>query len=324
MDQEGVVLEVERLTVRARGKETPLVDGVSFEIRAGETVGLVGESGSGKSLTSMATLRLLADSLQVDGDIRLAGEDVVRMSPRRLREVRGTAAAVIFQEPMSSLNPVLTVQTQLFEALRGMRGAPRAERRAAAIRLLDQVGITEPAQRLRQYPHELSGGMCQRIMIAIALAGRPRLLIADEPTTALDVTIQAQVLDLLKTLCRDLGMGLLLVTHDLGVVAQNCDRVNVMYAGRIVESGTVGEVFTAPRHPYTKALFASLPPIEGEWRRLPSLAGSVPTLDLMPTGCRFHPRCPVAIDRCAVEVPVLAGGPGRSDAACWVIGADDD
>lgn len=319
MSDSNAVLEVDRLSVRARGIEIPLVDEVSFVVRAGETVGLVGESGCGKSLTSMAAVRLLADNLVVDGDAFLGGQSVLSMKKKRLREIRGSVAGVIFQDPMSSLNPVLTVETQMYEALRGV---PYAKRRQAALDLLEQVGMTEPTHRLKQYPHELSGGMCQRIMIAIALAGSPKILIADEPTTALDVTIQAQVLELLTSLCRDLGMAMLLVTHDLSVIAQNCDRVNVMYAGSIVESGTVQQVFTNPRHPYTRALFESMPTTEGEKRRLPSLDGTVPTLDAMPTGCRFHPRCPLAVDRCAIDVPALAATGNQSQAACWMIGND--
>ncbi|GIL28166.1 ABC transporter ATP-binding protein [Actinocatenispora comari] len=312
------VLDIRDLTIRTRTSATPLVDAVSVRVSAGESVALVGESGSGKSLTSLASLRLLPDTLQVRGTIELDGESVLDMSPQRLREVRGTTAAVIFQEPMSSLNPVLTVQTQLYEAL---RGTPRAGKRAAALELLDQVGITDPTRRLRQYPHELSGGMSQRIMIAIALAGRPSLLIADEPTTALDVTIQAQVLELLQRLARELDMAVLLVTHDLGIVAENCDRVNVLYAGRIVETGPTDTVFGNPRHPYTRALFASIPDVDAAPRRLPSLPGTVPTLATMPDGCRFHPRCPLAEARCAVSTPPLVAHDGGGEGACWMIGA---
>lgn len=296
-----------------------IVDGVDLDIAPGETVGLVGESGSGKSLTCLAAMDLLAPSLRVSGSVELDGESLAGMTARRKREVRGTTAAMIFQEPMSSLNPVLTVGAQLDEAIQHRNGGQSKEsRRQRAVELLDQVGITEPHHRLRQYSHELSGGMCQRVIIAIALAGEPALLIADEPTTALDVTIQAQILELLRDLVTRLGMGLLLVTHDLGVVAQTCERVCVMYGGRIVESGPVASVLADPRHPYTEALLASMPTVDGPQRRLTSIPGSVPTVDAMPSGCRFHPRCPLRQARCAEEVPPLVGH--RRTLACWVRG----
>jgi oligopeptide/dipeptide ABC transporter ATP-binding protein len=306
------------ITLRA-GKDGPaIVDGVDLTVETGETVGLVGESGSGKSLTCLAALDLLAPSLQVSGTIALAGEDAA-MSPRRKRQVRGTTATMIFQEPMASLNPVLTVGVQLDEALRHAARSGRRSRRARAIELLTQVGITEPEHRLRQYPHELSGGMCQRVMIAIALAGEPSLLIADEPTTALDVTIQAQILELLQDLTTRFDMGLLLVTHDLGVVAQTCERVCVMYGGRIVESGSVTAVLSDPRHPYTEALLRSVPTVDGPLHRLPSIAGSVPSVDAMPTGCRFHTRCPLSRPDCTAQPPPLTAHDGR-ELACWVRG----
>ena len=311
------------VTLAADPGGTPLVDGVDLTVAAGETVGLVGESGSGKSLTCLAAMDLLAPSLRVSGAVALAGEDLATMAPRRKRQLRGTAAAMIFQEPMSSLNPVLTVGVQLDEALRHRGPADRATRRRRAVELLDQVGITQPERRLRQHPHELSGGMCQRVMIAIALAGEPDLLIADEPTTALDVTIQAQILDLLGDLVSRLRMGLLLVTHDLGVVAQTCQRVCVMYAGRIVESGPTAAVLAEPRHPYTEGLLRSMPTVDGPRRTLPSIPGTVPTVDRMPSGCRFHPRCPLAEDRCAEQVPPLAPPDGSirdRKLACWVRG----
>lgn len=300
--------------------DSPLVDGVYLDVLRGETVGLVGESGSGKSLTCMAALNLLPSSLVVGGAVLLGGEDVRAMSPRRLREVRGTKAAMIFQEPMSSLNPVLTVRQQIFEALREPTYATSRDKRRRAIELLDLVGINQPERRLGQYPHEFSGGMCQRIMIAIAMAGDPEVLIADEPTTGLDVTIQAQVLQLLKDLTAELGMAMLLVSHDLGVIAQNCDRVCVMYAGRIVEQGPVRSIFTSPTHPYTEGLLQSLPSIDGVWHRLPSLPGSVPTVTSMPSGCRYNPRCPLRIDQCAVDVPPLQDVADHHSVACWVRG----
>ncbi len=315
------VLSIRGLSVAVGAREgTPLVDEVFLDVFPGETVGLVGESGSGKSLTCMALLDLLPSSLTVKGEVRLEGENVHEMSPKRLREVRGTTAAMIFQEPMSSLNPVLTVKVQLFEALRGAEYPNAKLKLARAVELLDLVGINQPERRLNQYPHELSGGMCQRVMIAIALGGNPKVLIADEPTTSLDVTIQAQVLQLLKDLTSRLGMALLLVTHDLGVVAQSCDRVCVMYAGRIIEHGAVRSIFESPTHPYTEGLLKSLPSIDGVWHRLPSLSGSVPVVDSMPPGCRYHPRCPLAVDRCAVEVPPLSQMPTGASVACWVRG----
>jgi oligopeptide/dipeptide ABC transporter ATP-binding protein len=328
MQTETVAAEIGRPVLRLNGltivvpghEDAPLVDSVRLDLLPGETLGLVGESGSGKSLTCMAALGLLPSSLRVDGSIVLAGEELTGMSPRRLREVRGTTAGMIFQEPMSSLNPVLTVRTQMFEALRGAQYAGKARKRERAIELLELVGINQPERRLGQYPHELSGGMAQRIMIAMALAGDPEILIADEPTTALDVTIQAQVLELLKGLTSRLDMALLLVTHDLGVVAETCGRVAVMYAGRVVEQGPVRAILDTPTHPYTEGLLASLPSMDGPWRRLPSLPGSVPVVADMPSGCRYHPRCPLAVDRCRVEVPPLTDVATGASAACWVRG----
>ena len=316
------VLSMRGLTIglAADPTGTAIVDGVDLDISPGETVGLVGESGSGKSLTCLAAIDLLAPALRASGEIRLAGEDLATMTAKRKRQVRGTTAAMIFQEPMSSLNPVLTVGVQLDEALRHRGLTDRAERRKRALELLEQVGITQPERRLRQYPHELSGGMNQRVMIAIALAGEPALLIADEPTTALDVTIQAQILDLLRDLVSRLRMSLLLVTHDIGVVAQTCERVCVMYGGRIVESGPVERVLAEPRHPYTEALLRSVPTVDGPQRTLQSIPGTVPAVDDMPPGCRFHPRCPLAEDRCKDLVPPLSPVDGSRSVACWVRG----
>jgi peptide/nickel transport system ATP-binding protein len=318
--QQTLLMRGLTVTLADRPGGTPIVDGVDLTVSAGETVGLVGESGSGKSLTCLAAMDLLAPSLRVTGDVALAGESLATMSPRRKRQVRGTTAAMIFQEPMSSLNPVLTVGVQLDEALRHRGLADRAVRRRRAVELLAQVGITQPERRLDQYPHELSGGMCQRVMIAIALAGEPALLIADEPTTALDVTIQAQILELLRDLVSRLGMGLLLVTHDIGVAAQICERVCVMYGGRIVESGPVAAVLAEPRHPYTEALLRSMPAVDGPRRTLTPIPGAVPAADQMPAGCRFHPRCPLAETRCTAEVPPLAAVGGGRSVACWVRG----
>jgi oligopeptide/dipeptide ABC transporter ATP-binding protein len=294
------------------------VDGITLSVQRGEVLGLVGESGSGKSLTCLAAMALLPPSLRFSGQVLLADEDVAAMSEARKRQLRGTAVAMIFQEPMSSLNPVLSVGTQLGEALRHAGCSDRVQRRRRSVELLDQVSITQPTRRLRQYPHELSGGMAQRVMIAIALAGSPALLIADEPTAALDVTIQAQILDLLESLVSELDLSLLMVSHDLGVIAQSCERVCVMYGGRIVESGPVPTVLSRPRHPYTEALLRSMPTVDGPRRALSPIAGSVTTVAEMPTGCRFHPRCPLAEDRCAAQAPPPSRGEQDGWVACWV------
>jgi len=317
------VLELRELTIGVRETAAaPIVDRVSLAIEAGQTVGLVGESGSGKSLTCLAAMGLLPAALRVDGQVLLAGVDVGTADARELRQLRGSAAAMIFQEPMSSLNPTLPVGAQLAEAIRHRdRDANRRTVRARAIELLDQVGLAQQEQRLRQYPHQLSGGMCQRVMIAIALGGRPQLLIADEPTTALDVTIQAQILHLLSELVDELAMSLLLVTHDLGVVAQSCEQTLVMYGGRVVESGPTSTVLNHPEHPYTAALLRSLPSVDGPLQQLNPIPGSVPAADAMPPGCRFHPRCPDVADRCGVEVPPLGPVAPEHEIACWVHGS---
>lgn len=316
------VLDMRNVVIRAGVRpETSIVDIPSFTISTGETVGLVGESGSGKSLTCRAAMGLMPPSLTTTGSILLDGDDLESMSPARQRAVRGTTAAMIFQEPMSSLNPVLTVGAQLTEALKHGGVSGRKAVHASGLELLGQVGIGQPERRWRQFPHELSGGMCQRVMIAIALAGDPRLLIADEPTTALDVTIQAQIIELINSLVAELRMSLLLVTHDLGVVTQTCRRICVMYGGRIVETGETAEVLAAPQHPYTEALLESLPDIDAPLERLQPIRGSVPAVDAMPSGCRFHPRCPLAVDRCRAEVPPMIELESNRSLACWVRGA---
>ncbi|RMH22283.1 MAG: ABC transporter ATP-binding protein [Gemmatimonadetes bacterium] len=296
------------------------VDGVSFDVREGETLGLVGESGCGKTVTSLSVMGLLPQPpgrIEAGSSIRFAGEELVGAGERRLRSLRGNEIAMIFQEPMTSLNPVYPVGDQIAEALRLHRGMTRAEARARTVELLAEVGIPEPARRYDEYPHQLSGGMRQRVMIAMALSCEPRLLIADEPTTALDVTIQAQILDLLAGLRRAHGMSMLLITHDLGVVAEVCDRVVVMYAGQVVESGTVEEVFYDPRHPYTRGLLQSVPDVAaaGGERRLNPIPGLVPSPTAWPDGCRFHDRCGVAEPRCAGTPPPLFEL-GRADRAC--------
>ncbi|MDQ7249326.1 ABC transporter ATP-binding protein [Dongia sedimenti] len=314
------LLAVRDLTI-GNGAVT-LVSQVSLEVHRGETLCLVGESGCGKSLTCLATLGLLPGALGVEsGDIRLFDVPVQGASEATLNRIRGGRAAMIFQDPTVSLNPVQRVGRQITEAIRIHEpavGRGAAERRA--IELLDRVGIVEPARRMRSYPHELSGGMCQRVMIAMALACNPELLIADEPTTALDVTIQAQILALLKELQRATGMALLLVTHDLGVVAETADRVAVMYAGRLVETAPVDALFERPRHPYTRALLEcrtrARPEAGGRNTRLPTIEGTVPDPARRPAGCAFAPRCECAQARCRVEEPRLAAtGPGAR-AAC--------
>jgi oligopeptide/dipeptide ABC transporter ATP-binding protein len=296
------------------------VDGVSFEVRAGETLGIVGESGCGKTVTSLSILGLLPQppaKIEDGSSIRFGGEELVGVSARRMRALRGNEIAMIFQEPMSSLNPVYTVGNQIAEAVRQHRGMDKRAARAEAVRLLAEVGIPNPEQRVDEYPHQLSGGMRQRVMIAMALSCEPKLLIADEPTTALDVTIQAQILDLLAELGERHAMAVLLITHDLGVVAEVCDRVVVMYAGQVVETGGVHEIFADPRHPYTRGLLDSLPSVDDPGQRLSSIPGTVPNPTAWPGGCRFEDRCALAGEGCEQPQPLVTiGGAGRS-VRCW-------
>lgn len=279
------------------------VDGISFEIRRGETFALLGESGSGKSLTALSIMRLLPAAARVSGEVLLDGQDLMQLPETTMRDVRGKRIAMIFQEPMTSLNAVLTVGAQISEALLRHSGFKGAALRTRAIELLDAVGIADPRRRYGEYPHQLSGGMKQRVMIAIALAGEPELLIADEPTTALDVTIQAQILELMRTLQKDTGMSILLITHDLGVVSEMADRVAVMYAGKIVELAERAQFFSAPQHPYTQKLFNSLPGMGKRGTRLAVIRGSVPPLTERFSGCRFTPRCDYAWQVCKERVP---------------------
>ena len=306
------------------GEVVRAVDGVSFDISSGSTVGLVGESGSGKSATALSILGLLPGSrsaLRPGSRIVFRGEDLAAASDDRMRRVRGNEIAMIFQEPMTSLNPVMRIGDQIAEALavhRGLRGAPlRDEVRD----LLDRVGIPDPNSRADAYPHQLSGGMRQRVMIAMALSCRPALLIADEPTTALDVTIQAQILDLLQSLQAELDMAMLLITHDLGVVSEVADEVLVMYGGQVVERGPVSEVLQRPRHPYTEALLGSLPDPSRRRERLEVIPGSVPAANAWPAGCRFHPRCRYAWGTCGSSEPALEAAPSAGvDVRCWLLG----
>jgi len=298
------------------------VDGISFEVREGETLGIVGESGCGKTVTSLAVLGLLPDppARLMDGSsVRFLGQELVGAGEKALRSLRGNQISMIFQEPMSSLNPVYTAGDQIAETLRLHRGLDRKSARAEAIRLLDEVGIPEPARRVDEYPHQLSGGMRQRVMIAMAIACAPKLLIADEPTTALDVTIQAQILELLADLREAHGMAVMLITHDLGVVAEVCDRVIVMYAGQIVEAGTVEDIFVRPAHPYTRGLLGSLPSVGAPGRRLASIPGTVPSPLHWPEGCRFRARCSQAGDACERPQDLVSLGDGRA-ARCWRAG----
>jgi peptide/nickel transport system ATP-binding protein len=296
-----------------------VVDGVSFDLAAGETLGLVGESGCGKTVSALAVMGLLPKPAGIveSGSI-FYGDTELTADRDAMARVRGREISMIFQEPMTALNPVHRIGRQLVEAL-GLyeRGLSDARKRARAIELLDQVGIPAAAQRMRDYPHQLSGGMRQRVMIAMALAGRPKVLIADEPTTALDVTVQAQILELLRSLQAEYGMAMLFITHDLGVVAELCDRVIVMYAGRIVERAGVRELFAAPRHPYTRGLIRSLPtPDTPAKTDLPVIEGVVPQLHEMPPGCRFSTRCSYADALCSAEVPPLESAGARHEVAC--------
>jgi peptide/nickel transport system ATP-binding protein len=303
------LLSVEHLTTAfpIDGRSTPAVNDVSFSLAAGETLALVGESGCGKSLTALSILRLVDPPGRiVSGTVRFDGRDLLALSEREMRAVRGASIGLVLQEPMTALNPVYTVGSQIVEALEVHGIARGRAARARAIELLEAVRVPEPAQRADEYPHQLSGGLRQRALIAAALACRPRLLIADEPTTALDVTIQAQILDLLRDLRRELDLALLLITHDLGVVAHNADRVIVMYAGRIVEAAPVRALFHDPRHPYTRGLLRSMPGRRAG-TRLEAIEGTVPRLGTIPAACAFAPRCPNRFDPCTVTLPALAG-----------------
>ncbi|GAB6876212.1 ABC transporter ATP-binding protein [Thermaerobacter litoralis] len=304
-----VVLEVRGLEVTFPTPAGPAraVGGIDFNLYAGEILGLVGESGSGKSVTALALMGLLPPGARVRGQVLFNGTNLLEQSEAQWRAVRGRDLAMIFQEPMTSLNPVMTVGAQIAEALI-LHGTPARQARRRAVELLERVGIPEPERRVRQYPHQLSGGMRQRVMIAMAMACRPRVLIADEPTTALDVTVQAQILDLMKTLQEETGTAILLITHDLGVVAEMCHRVAVMYAGRIVEKATAPELFDRPRHPYTEGLLQSLPLAAAPKAPLRAMPGAVPHPAQLPPGCAFAPRCPYAVGACHREVPPLAGG----------------
>jgi peptide/nickel transport system ATP-binding protein len=310
------VLALDDLRVAIGGQ--PIVDGVSLSLGPAEILALVGESGCGKSMTALSILGLQPGAARVvGGSVDLGGEDLTRIGERALRRLRGDRISMIFQEPVVSLNPLATVGDQVAEVLRIHRGVSRREAEAAGIDMLRRVGIADPARRAKQFPFELSGGMCQRVMIAAALIARPTILIADEPTTALDVTIQAQILDLLRHLRDESGTAILLITHDMGVVAEMADRVAVMYGGRIVETAPVNAIFAAPAHPYTRLLLATLPGAEAARRsRLRTIPGNVPSPRDWPSGCRFRTRCPLADDVCASPPPLARIATGH-ETACW-------
>ncbi|EHR69468.1 oligopeptide/dipeptide ABC transporter, ATP-binding protein [Burkholderiales bacterium JOSHI_001] len=315
------LLEIRNLRVNFGTPDAPMaaVRGVDLTLDAGELLGLAGESGSGKSVAMLALMGLVDAPGRVQADVlRFAGQDLLGLSPRARRQIVGRDMAMIFQDPMASLNPSYTVGTQIIETLKVHRPAPAAQLRERAVELLAQVEIPDPAQRLRAYPHQLSGGMSQRVMIAMALACRPKLLIADEPTTALDVTIQAQVLDLLVALQRQQGMALVLITHDLALLAEHARRIAVMYAGELVEVQAVPQLFDTPHHPYTQALLAAIPEMSRGAARLPALAGSVPGPRERPAGCLFAPRCAHASAPCRAQHPGLGGLPGGQDGQALV------
>jgi len=311
-------LEVAGLTLdfRQDGRSLRVLDGISFRVAPGRTLAIVGESGCGKSVTALAIMGLLPASARIGGAIRLGGRDLAAMTAEQRRLLRGGEMAMIFQEPMTSLNPAFTAGDQVAEALRLHQGLDKASAFAEAVRMLDRVRIPDAARRAKQYPHQLSGGMRQRVMIAMALACRPKLLIADEPTTALDVTVQAQILSLLDEMKRETGTAVILVTHDLGVVADHADDVAVMYAGRIAEQAPAEALFARPEHPYTAGLLGAAPG-EGEpGERLASIEGTVPDLRAPPPGCRFAPRCPFVVARCDSTPPLVEVAPSHAS-ACW-------
>ena len=318
----GPLLEVHDLKTHFSTPEgvVKAVDGVSFELNASETLGIVGESGCGKSVTALSIMRLIRPPGRiVEGRVLYDGQDLTKLSEREMQGIRGESIAMIFQDPMTSLNPVFKVGWQVGEPLMLHRGEPKAKAFSSATAMLGKVGIPSPGDRARDYPHHFSGGMRQRAMIAMGLTTRPKVLIADEPTTALDVTIQAQILELLRTVNREFGTATILITHNLGVVAGMCERVMVMYAGKVVESGPTVDVFAHPTHPYTWSLLRSIPRLDAERRELlKPIEGLPPDLIDLPSGCAFHPRCAFAVERCSRDVPFLNRVGDTQLAACWV------
>ena len=319
------LLELRGLTTAfqtARG-EISAIEDISFDLNAGEILGIVGESGSGKSVTALTIMGLLPQppARIAAGSVRFAGEELTTASPNRMEKIRGAGISMVFQEPMTSLNPVFTIGEQIMETVRAHERMSASAQRERAIEMLDRVGIPSASERLNDYPHQLSGGQRQRVMIAMSLACRPKLLIADEPTTALDVTIQAQVLDLLMDLRDELGMAIMIITHNMGVIAEVADRVLVMYAGRIVEQSPAADLFDAPQHPYTKGLLACVPTLQQERHRLIAIPGSLPEPARRPPGCRFAPRCTYRIEACRTAIPPLVMQ--REDRAVACIRADE-
>ena len=326
----SVLLEVNDLSTRffTPAGVVNAVNEVSFDLREGESLALVGESGCGKSITALSIMRLIPSppGRIVSGSVRFMGQDLLAQDEEAMRRIRGNQIGMVFQEPMTSLNPVLTIGRQLTESVQTHLGWDAAAANARAVELLSLVGIPDAKRRLSSYPHEFSGGMRQRVMLAMALGCSPKLLIADEPTTALDVTIQAQILELIRQAQRDLGVAVILITHNLGVVARYVDRINVMYAGRIVERGGLAEIFRAPKHPYTEGLLASVPRLDKpKGARLVPIEGMPPDLSALPPGCAFHDRCAYVRDRCLADVPPLLPVDGASDreAACWAVNGAD-
>ncbi|WP_332815173.1 ABC transporter ATP-binding protein [Ramlibacter sp.] len=314
------LLEVKNLVVEFPGRRGTLraLDDISFSIAPGEVLGVVGESGAGKSLTGASIIGLLEPPGRVaSGQILLEGQRIDNLRAEQMRHIRGRKIGAIFQDPLTSLNPLYTIGRQLVETIQAHLPVDGAEARRRAIGLLEDTGIPGAADRIDHFPHQFSGGMRQRVVIALALAAEPKLIVADEPTTALDVSIQAQIIQLLKRICRDHGAAVMLITHDMGVIAETCDRVAVMYAGRIAEIGPVHEVINAPAHPYTTGLMASIPDMESDRERLNQIDGSMPRLNAIPPGCPYNPRCPRVFDRCTRERPDLLPA-GATRAACWL------
>ena len=296
------------------------VDGITYDLEEGETLGLVGESGCGKSVSALSLMRLIPDppGKTIEGEVLFDGEDILRIDMDDMRRIRGGRMTMVFQEPMTSLNPVLTVERQLTETLQLHKGMAAEEAKREGVDLLVRVGIPDPEKRIKQYPHQFSGGMRQRVMIAMALSCNPRLIIADEPTTALDVTIQAQILELMKSLTTEFGVALIVITHNLGVVARYADRVNIMYAGKIIERGTSVEIYSNPRHPYTVGLLRSVPRLDLPRRaKLDPIEGQPPDLINVPEGCAFRARCQFAVDKCATDIPPLTMVKEGHHSACW-------
>lgn len=315
-----LIIDGLQTSFRTAGGFIPAVDGVSFSVRHGECVGVVGESGCGKTLTALSILGLVPRPYGAitGGKILFEGRDLVKMTEAELREIRGNRISMIFQEPMTSLNPVYTIGTQMVDVITLHQGLGKREAREVAVEMLRLVGIPDPAKRIDEYPHKLSGGMRQRVMIAMGLSCRPKLLIADEPTTALDVTIQAQILETLKELRHKIGLAIMLITHALGVIAEMAERVVVMYAGKVVEEAPVGDLFRSPAHPYTKGLLRSIPKLDSEKKSLHVIPGVVPRLGAMPQGCRFHPRCRETMEACSLHEPPRVSVGTDHFVACWL------